>query len=917
MDFVQENTEKEASRSPKKRIKSLAKALGEKSVLRFGEKGEKLVITSFGRGHEAFIEKRILSDKSGQQVVKHERNTFGLIPRTSKYEIESRKKEEMLERSCGKKGNPSGSPACEDPRFRVVKTQEGKKESEFLPVRKDLIGAKDALEQRYYGQTFENDNIHIQIIYRILKINKKLAPYINNIIYELNNLHPDSNPDEDLIGCFHIGNTFYTVQNPEKENLLNTRALDNLKRTREWFNKLIYNPRMGYFGKTLYDEAIKKEKNKKKKLAYERKMYYIFWLLSLTRHSLAHGDPKNLDRIYQLEGETQDQAQKEAVEELEKIYQERVDSFNRGFLSTSKVNLEILCGAMEADPKKIVQDYYGFAASKTQKNMGFSVKRVRENMLDLEEARDIQGKKYDSVRSKLYTVLDFLIYQHYKKNGEHLDQLIASLREALQDEEKDRIYQKEGKKLWQEIGENIKRNVLPKMRGKEIANMKNSSRVKPEWEDILEDILKEVKIKAENTHRFSMLLYVLTLFLDGKEINDMLTGLIRNFEEIASFQNVLKNLEGQGIENPPFEQNYCLFADSGKIAEELRLINSFARMTKAEDRQAKKKMFVDAAKVLGHSKKDEKDLEDYFDKLLDNPKRGKNGFRNFLASNVIDSSRFQYIVRYGRPEKMRELAKNPLLVNFVLKELPDNQIERYYEACLGSKPNDLNKARKELADKITKLTFENFEDVKQSAREGKPGYEDKTQKQAMIGLYLMVLYQIVKDLIYVNSRYFLAFYILERDNELLGDQITRNDKYVARTKLFLRKTKGRAVKYLEANLNNSDTEAIRRFRNKVEHLNAIRKAAEYAKEIRYMNSWFGLYHYIIQRVLGENNENLNEKTQEYVNAVNQYHTYSMDFVKALCIPFGYNLARYKNLSIEGLFDRNRPGAGKTDSNSDI
>lgn len=41
-----------------------------------------------------------------------------------------------------------------------------------------------------------------------------------------------------------------------------------------------------------------------------------------------------------------------------------------------------------------------------------------------------------------------------------------------------------------------------------------------------------------------------------------------------------------------------------------------------------------------------------------------------------------------------------------------------------------------------------------------------------------------------------------------------------------------------------------------------------------------------------------------------YRTYCKDLVKALNITFGYNLPRYKNLSIDGLFDKNRPGDKK-------
>ena len=42
----------------------------------------------------------------------------------------------------------------------------------------------------------------------------------------------------------------------------------------------------------------------------------------------------------------------------------------------------------------------------------------------------------------------------------------------------------------------------------------------------------------------------------------------------------------------------------------------------------------------------------------------------------------------------------------------------------------------------------------------------------------------------------------------------------------------------------------------------------------------------------------------YYSQVKQYRGYVKDLVKALNAPFGYNIPRFKNLTIEQLFDRN-------------
>ena len=48
---------------------------------------------------------------------------------------------------------------------------------------------------------------------------------------------------------------------------------------------------------------------------------------------------------------------------------------------------------------------------------------------------------------------------------------------------------------------------------------------------------------------------------------------------------------------------------------------------------------------------------------------------------------------------------------------------------------------------------------------------------------------------------------------------------------------------------------------------------------------------------------LNPKVFGYMeNIKNHSNNYCKDFVKALCAPFAYNLPRFKNLSIEELFD---------------
>ena len=100
------------------------------------------------------------------------------------------------------------------------------------------------------------------------------------------------------------------------------------------------------------------------------------------------------------------------------------------------------------------------------------------------------------------------------------------------------------------------------------------------------------------------------------------------------------------------------------------------------------------------------------------------------------------------------------------------------------------------------------------------------------------------------------------------------------------------------------------------HLNAVRDAAKYIGDLRKAESYFAVYHYVMQRCLQSeylrktDPARRNPRVMEYFGALDEHHTYYKDLVKALNTPFGYNLPRFKNLSTDELFDRNRPGESK-------
>lgn len=274
-------------------------------------------------------------------------------------------------------------------------------------------------------------------------------------------------------------------------------------------------------------------------------------------------------------------------------------------------------------------------------------------------------------------------------------------------------------------------------------------------------------------------------------------------------------------------------------------------------------------------------------------------------------------------------------------------MNRYYDSCCDS--NDAPAKNPEekieyLAKLIGNMSFKIIEGAEkfQEAKTGKDA-ETKRRNQAIIRLYLTVMYLMLKNLVNANARYVIGFYCLERDAVLYGIKNSNPCKLTMELMELPHNEAGeipedhncdavdianlknrhlrnkRWYKLITDDLRHSDKEVITCFRNTVAHLNAIRNIDENIKDIAYVTDYFGLYHYIIQRHLRNNcgnnpNKPIKPITQKYFDNLDRYHTYCTDFVKAYCVPMAYNLPRFKNLTISGLFDKNDPGE-KEEKNS--
>lgn len=870
--------------------KSSVKSAGMKSIL---VSENKMYITSFGKGNSAVLE---------YEVDKVDNNDYNQTQLSSKdsSNIELHGVNEVNITFSSKHGLESG--------VEISTSNPTHRSGESSPVRWDMLGLKSELEKRFFGKTFD-DNIHIQLIYNILDIEKILAVYVTNIVYALNNMLGEGDDSNyDFMGYLSTFNTYKVFTNPNGSTLSDDKK-KNIRKSLSKFNALLKTKRLGYFG---LEEPKTKDTNALE--AYKKRVYYMLAIVGQIRQCVFHDltDHSEYD-LYSFIYNSK-KVYKECRETLDYLVEERLKSINKGFIEGNKINISLLIDMMKGyEADDIIRLYYDFIVLKSQKNLGFSIKKLREKMLD-EYGFRFKDKQYDSVRSKMYKLMDFLLFCNYYRNDVVAGEaLVRKLRFSMTDDEKEGIYADEAAKLWGKFRNDFE-NIADHMNGDVIKELGKADM------DFDEKILDSEKKNASDLLYFSKMIYMLTYFLDGKEINDLLTTLISKFDNIKEFLKIMKS-SAVDVECE-LTAGYKLFNDSQRITNELFIVKNIASMRKPAA-SAKLTMFRDALTILGI---DDKITDDRISEILKLKEKGKgiHGLRNFITNNVIESSRFVYLIKYANAQKIREVAKNEKVVMFVLGGIPDTQIERYYKSCVEfpDMNSSLEAKRSELARMIKNIRFDDFKNVKQQAK----GRENvaKERAKAVIGLYLTVMYLLVKNLVNVNARYVIAIHCLERDfglykeiiPELASKNLKNDYRILSQTlcelcddrdespNLFLKKNK-RLRKCVEVDINNADSIMTRKYRNCIAHLTVVRELKEYIGDIRTVDSYFSIYHYVMQRCITKREDDTKQEEKiKYEDDLLKNHGYTKDFVKALNSPFGYNIPRFKNLSIEQLFDRN-------------
>ena len=783
----------------KKQIKqaTLTKRMGLKSTLVFDNK---ITVTSFANSSNsekasAHIEKR--TDFWGKTIMQDEKM----------FRTDVEKQQIYIEKEFPDENNKiiTQTAMFENPALRNCG--------------KDYIGMKNSVEKVMFGKEFPNDNLHIQIAYNILDIKKIICPYINNVVNIFYNLGRGKLKDDknDLLG--------------NKIGLKSEEKIEDLL-----INSSAY---FVYFGDVFKQVKLSKEQQEKSE-EEKRRIWQELWnknfdhnknivnsLIKL-RQMCFHQNYENSDKevsstaLFNIE----QFLNKEEKASLDEIYTGAIDKVNYDFNKNSSNNLYIL-EQIYCNDKNLGQRYYDFVVKKSQCNLGLDTKLIRELLIRKlsDEGLDINDSRYDTYRNKIYTVFGFILYYELTKNETFCQEIVAKLRRFGGDEiEKNKIYNEyflRKEAVYNQIAEKFKQSVCW---------FKKEKEKKKEFSSKTKIDLKSVqKIEDQNASVFAKMVYLISRFLDGKEINELCTKLLNKFKNINELAETAKRC-GETIEFCP---EYKMFKNSAKLAEEMRFVQSVSKMkklTKKEDKSIKPQVIDDALELLGLKiekyKKDDQGnfvLDDqnhkvwtdeyksyrkecFTPKNSDSMNDAEKSFvakghqkRNFIISNVVLNKRFLYVAKYGSPTACNQMMKNQKIVRMALESISEDQLRKYARRVYDNKEHFQNQTADEIRENLAKK-LKNFNIGAELKTVGNLSEKDfrsskntvKDKSKSLIGLYLTVAYLITKNMIKINTRFSIAFGAYERDMEFLLQQKKEKGKrfdWLALTQKFLSEDK--------------------------------------------------------------------------------------------------------------------------------
>ena len=353
------------------------------------------VIAAFGRGNNSVLDKHI-ENGSVEELQNHSDIEVNISRKTYSFRKKS------LKKAAGQFSVPDNT--------------------------NDQLGIREELEKEIFGRKFD-DNIHIQAAYAVNDIIKTLSVAANLAGTAINGLDR-KNTENDMIGFYIIPHITYQKYAGSKKPKFD-----------EFIGRVKAQETFSYF-----PDILPKFKEESEEESDKEKLYYIMCIVSLIRNSATHSKSSNSDTTDYIFGEFNSKNKEALTATADNLIKSKIDFINKGFSKNQKNNIYRLLKA-EADTKentaRLIRRLYAFTIRKQDKNLGFSLKKLRECAIrSIKYMKYLPSKEYDTVRSKLYTLMDFVVYSYlkYHKDGKKFSkEMVEQLRAAESDKVKDEI----------------------------------------------------------------------------------------------------------------------------------------------------------------------------------------------------------------------------------------------------------------------------------------------------------------------------------------------------------------------------------------------------------------------------------------------------------------------------------------------
>ena len=911
----------------KNTTKTQAKRMGIKSTYSYGDGS--LAVTKFGKGNRA-------------EVVLNAPNGGIDVPTPSFYDpIKFNSIDNLIDVERGELNSILANPA-----FNEGDSQE---------ARSDYLKLKGVLEEEFFEKQFPKDTVRIQIIYNLLDVLKIIGVYVNDVIYSVNNLQPEPT---DVVGLSMTkGNLEKALANmspffgffgdafkiPAKATGPKAREIaQQRQKEADEYNGQVLRVLGAVRQMTAHFDNANKMFAKSDQIEKELK--------ALTSESKK--DPISCWKVVET-------AFAKRIKDVNEnfLLNSRV---NLGII------FDLLGAYYDEEKAEITQDYYKFSILKQGKNLGLNMKKLRETTLDAycpyikdEEHDSYRQKLYVVTDFLLYKklngsdMLDEIVEQlRVTSDDEEKDALYAQFAEKVWTELEKPLTTfysmfKDGfpaftsvkiPEAW--LGKAALRedNCFPFvmllsflcnfMEAKEINELLTAFINKFENVQALIDVQQKLKDNVVFSAKYD------SFNKHGGRVAGEIAKQLRAIVSIGKMKpdlesakrllyiSAIKTLgipdDSQYVTDKWLQENVLLSAEEKRDKDRVKAVNPFrnfiannviesrrflylVRYTKPETVRA----IMTNAKIVRYalSRLPESQINMYYDRTLGAQKDVSMDEKLNALTKVLTGLSFETLVanRAGiiadttnRPKAIERLkAQIGLYLTaayLVVKNLVKTNARYYiaYSAFERDLAMLLQKDNDAISINSIPYTFVN-----------KKG-------------------ETVKD---ENPYYAVTEYYLDQDDEI---------KYVPENGVFDREACHRYFDEHKAHFTRKWRDIFRKeiaeakqanttgylgifVRNTADHLNALTSLKTYINDFRSgsdapMKSYFELYHFIVQRLALDWNSNpacqpgQELELEQYREFIETNGLPDNDLIHICYCPLGYNLPRYKNLTIAALFD---------------